>query len=101
MKQVKDIQPGETFYTTENIGDDRNSMEVRETFYVRDPDRPCRYTVNVPVGLIAVVQGDPNGDGPPRYVRSGCGVSRDPGEMDGRTKAYLLSDRPAVWEQSI
>lgn len=100
MPLVKDIPPFEVFFTSEKIGDDRSGMEVREVFYVRDPDGPCLYPHNVKIGLIAIVQGDPDGEGPPRYIRTG-GVSRDPGEMDGRTVAHLLSEKTAIWEQSI
>jgi hypothetical protein len=32
------IKPGQIAYTSERIGDDANSMEVREVFYIRDAD---------------------------------------------------------------
>ena len=100
-KQVKDIASGETFYTSERIGDDTNGMEVRETFYIRDPDRQCRHPHNVAVAQIGTIQGDPESMEPPRYRRVSKEPCRDPGEMDGRTSAYTLSERTAVWEQSI
>ena len=98
MPMVKDIPSGEAFFLTEKMGDDRNNVEVREVFYAR-LDGPCRYPNNVRVGLIAIVQGDPDGEGPPRFRRSGGELTVT--EMDGRMTAHLLSERTAVWEQSI
>lgn len=99
--KAKDVPAGALFYTSERIGDDKNSMEVREVFYVREPDAPCRHPHNVRIGRIALIQGDPDGSEPPRYRRVLNEVCYDPGEMDGRTAVYLLSERPAIWEQSI
>ena len=99
---AKDVPIGATFYTSERMGDDRNNMEVRETFYVRDPDAPCRYPHNVRIGRIGMVQGDPTpGVGPPRYRSVNDAPCRDPGEMDGRISVHLISDQTAVWELSI
>lgn len=99
--QAKDVPPLELFYTTERMGDGRNNMEVREVFYVRDHNAPCRYPHNVRIGRIGIIQGDPESADPPRYRRIGKEPCRDPGEMDGRTVVHLLSKRTAVWEQSI
>ena len=98
---AKDVPPGATFYTSERMGDDRNNMEVREVFYIRDPDGPCRYSHNVRIARIGTIQGDPDGEGPPRYRSVNKEPCRDPGEMDGRTTCHLLTERTAVWEQSI
>lgn len=87
-RSLKDCDPGEIVFTTERMGDDRNSMEVREVFYIRDPERPYRYPHNVPVALLGMVQGDVDCEEweaiAPRFMRI-SGPSRDPGEADGRT----------------
>lgn len=97
--QLKDVSPGSICFMQERMGDDRNAMEVREVFYVRDPDALCRHSHNVRIGRIGIAQGDAtdaaNG-GTPRYHRFGA-PCRDPGEADGRTKVELLSDGNSVW----
>ena len=101
MLRVKEVPPGALFYLSEHIGDDQNNTEVREVFYVRDPDRLCQYPHNVPVGRIATIQGDPSSGEPPRYRRVNDPICRDPGEMDGRAMCHLLAKRTSVWELSI
>lgn len=98
---AKDVPPGSVFYTSERLGDDRNSMEVREVFYVRDGDAPCRYPHNIRIGRVGIVQGDPDSKEPPRYRRMNDEPCRDPGEMDGRATVHLLSDEQSVWELEL
>jgi hypothetical protein len=105
--QLKDVPVGAICYMQERIGDDRNAMEVRETFYMRDADTPCRYPHNVRIGRIGVVQGDPDridedaGRPVPRSVKCSGTVCRDPGEADGRTTVRLLSDGESRWWKSV
>lgn len=102
MLKIKDVAPGKTFYTQERLGDDIGGMEVRETYYVRDPDAPCRYPHNVRAGRLATIQGDPTASHPPRYCVSLETPCRDPGEIDGRVLVHLVGDDPAgIWEQAI
>lgn len=85
MKQLlKDVSPGSIVFTSERMED-----EIRETFYIRDADRECRYDYNVPVGRFGMVQGDPR-SGAPRIVRMSGTACRDPGEADGRTPCVDL-----------
>lgn len=77
--QFKDIRPGKVFFTAEMIG-----SELRETFYIRDHDRECRYPMNVAIGRFGIVQGEPLSS-EPRYVRILPQACRDLGEADGRT----------------
>lgn len=96
--RVADVEAGRIFLVREWFGDDRNNMEVRETFYIRDPDDQCRYPHNVRVARLATIQGSTDDGSPPRY----CGVlpepCRDPGEMDGRVTCIVLEpDRPTFW----
>lgn len=94
--------PGEIMFTVERMGDDKNTMEIREVFYMRDPDGECRWPHNVKVARLGIVQGDPTHEdvvagGRPRYARWGE-PSRDPGEADGRTMCRPLGDCSAsVW----
>lgn len=76
---LKSASPGSVVFTSERIGD-----ETRETFYVRDPDRECRYKANVAVGRFGFIQGDPT-SAEPRCIRILKKACRDPGEADGRT----------------
>ena len=95
--RLADVPAGAIVYTKEMMGDDKNSMEVREVFYMRDPDGPCLYDYDVKCARLGIVQGDPNDpDGHVRYVRFGK-PSRDPGEADGRIDVRLLRDGGSVW----
>ena len=97
--QLKDVPAGAVCYTQERIGDDKNAMEVREVFYIRDPDAPCRYSHNVRIGRIGIAQGDEAGanlNAMPRYHRFSV-PCRDPGEVDGRINVHLLSAGRSTW----
>lgn len=104
---LKDVPIDAICYMQERIGDDKNAMEVRETFYVRDADAPCRHPHNVRIGRIGVVQGDPDrvdedaGRTVARYIKVSGPVCRDPGEADGRTTVRLLSDGGSRWWKSV
>ena len=105
--QLKDVPAGAICYMQERIGDDKNAIEVRETFYVRDADALCRYPHNVRIGRIGVVQGDHDrvdedaGRAVARYIKVTGPVCRDPGEADGRTTVRLLSDGESRWWKSV
>lgn len=90
-KPLATFAPGTLVYSVEYIGD-----EVRETFYIRDPDRVCRYSYDVPVASLGTVQGDRVGIDDARFVRlvSPC---RDPGEADGRVLVHDFADGLSVW----
>ncbi len=79
-KPMQEFKPGDLVFTAEFMGDG----EFRETFYIIDPGRLCRYEYNVPVGYFGFVQGEPTDDRP-RVIRIRESASRDPGEADGRT----------------
>jgi len=67
--RMRDISAGSVVVTQEYIGDDRSNMELREVYYLRDPDRKCRYTGNVPLRRIGCFQGSEL-DPTPRYARA-------------------------------
>lgn len=99
---LRDAAPGEVVYMQERIGDDKNSMEVRETFYLREDGRDCWHPHNVPIARLAVIQGDP-GSAVPRYVWLGPSPCRDPGEADGRVSVgdWLTAVRcGAAWSET-
>lgn len=85
MKPLADYEPGDLVFTRERLDD-----EFRETFYVRDPARPCRYGYNVPIGRIGFVQGAI--DAPARVIRFLKLPCRDPGEADGRTPCMHVEE---------
>lgn len=88
---------GDIVFTSERIGDNKSGMEVREVFYIRDPDRPTLYPHNVPIGRFGTVQGDPSSESGPRYVRLRNEPCRDPGETDGRRLCRALQGGSSVW----
>lgn len=81
---MRDVPPGAIAFTAERVGD-----EWRETFYIRDPDRPCRYPENVPAARKGFVQAEPYA-AELRCVRILKTPCRDPGEIDGRTPVWIL-----------
>lgn len=96
---VKSIAANMIFYIAEMIGDDRNAMEIREVFYIRDPDGPCRYPNNVRVARLALFQGTQGKE--PRYVDGCIPPCRDPGEMDGRMQALPLTSEGSAWSHLL
>lgn len=84
-KPMQEYKPGDAVFTIEFMGDG----EFRETFYIIDPARPCRYECNIPVGRFGFVQGNPT-DERPRVIRISKEACRDPGEADGRTPCLRL-----------
>ena len=84
-KPLADYHPGSVVFMADRMGD-----EIRETFMIRDPERECRYSYNVPVGYFGLVQGDPASP-KPRVAMVRKEASRDPGEADGRTPCYPVS----------
>ena len=80
----------------ERIGDDRNNMEIRETFWLRDADGPCRFEHGVRTARLGLVQGDPFDTSGARYSRVLSEPCRDPGETDGRVQVKVVDDA-SVW----
>lgn len=77
-RTLADYEPGDLVFTRERLDD-----EFRETFYLRETGRACRYGYNVPIARLGYVQGAV--DAPPRRVHLLDVPCRDPGEADGRT----------------
>lgn len=95
--QLKDVPPGTICYATERIGDDKNRMEVRETYWLRDEDSPCRHAHFVRTARLGCIQGTPGDEDGPRYHRLLREPCRDPGETDGRIQVHLLSAGASMW----
>ena len=83
-RQIKEFPVGSLVFTIAWM-----DGEFRETYYLVDPPRPCRYTENIPVGRKGLIQASPTAE-ELRYVRILETPCRDPGEIDGRTPALLL-----------
>jgi len=99
MLALKDVPTGSIAYTSERIGDAKNSMEVREVFYLREPDRSCKFASNVPIARLGIAQG--TGGSPPRYSVKLASPCRDPGEVDGRIMVQLLSSGGSLWASHL
>ncbi len=90
---IKDVPSGTYFVLVSPTGD-----EVRETYYVRDPDGPCKYPSNVRAGRLATIQGKPGK--PPRYCVINEDPVRNPGEIDGRAQAELVT-KEHIWSHLL
>lgn len=97
--KLKDVPFGAVCYTSERLGDDKSNMEVREVFYIRDPDGPCRHPHNVRIARIGIAQGNAS-EWTPRYARKADPPCRDPGEADGRTPVQLVGAF-TVWAEFL
>ena len=85
MHRVRDLAPGTIFVCRDVI-----DGEIRNTFYVRDPDGDTRYAGNVRIARFGFLQADRYGKIRVRRFREvPC---RDPGEMPGLTPCYLDHD---------
>jgi len=83
-RQIKEFPVGSWVFTLAWM-----DGEFRETYYLIDPPRPCRYPENIPVGRKGLIQANPTAE-ELRYVRILETPCRDPGEIDGRTPVLLL-----------
>lgn len=97
LLRLADVPVGELCFMQERLGDDRNRMEIRETFYLRE-ERVCRHPHFVGVARIGLVQGT-QGESP-RYRWKNFPPCRDPGEADGRVLVHLLSEH-SVWAPAL
>lgn len=88
MLRVKDLEAGTHFYTRDVL-----DGEVRQTFYMRDPDGSVMYKNNVKIARFGFEQRNIHGD--VRVSRFLDGPCRDPGEMPGLTPCYLTGDDDA------
>jgi len=101
---LRDVPAGTICFTRETIGDDRNNLEVRETFYRRIGGlEKTRYPRNVMIARLGIAQGDPNQGPavPPRYRVALSPPCCDPGEADGLTQVHRLFDGLSRWEEWI